>query len=215
MSKTVICLHASAANIEVINKAFHNSSFQLQHIVDAQLMKLIQQGASSQRLQQKIQSQLDDIVALNPDFILITCTNYIAVLDEVKWISDIPILKIDELLFEQLQSTQKPIKILFSNEATVAGTMKRLRAYCQQELDIEVIVVPEIFELYLAGDTLRHDQLLFNALQELDTFENTVVVAQLSMAKVAQIYSRLHKNEIINPITAVEQYLQHQQLENH
>ena len=81
--------------------------------------------------------------------------------------------------------------------------MARLKQTLPSKLDIEVIFIPEVFDWYLAGDKLRHDQKVLNTLLELDATQNILVVAQLSMANSANKYSKLSGNLALSPVTAL------------
>ncbi|MBO0992642.1 hypothetical protein IPU53_06360 [Bacillus sp. SD088] len=64
----------------------------------------------------------------------------------------IPIIEVDKPYFEYICHIQQPQIILFTNPATVKGTMERLRQYAdmhQKLLDIEVMVINDVFELLM------------------------------------------------------------------
>ena len=198
----MICLHAAESNIEIIQRSLSDSPIAIQHVVDTYLLKMI-------REQRPLNEQIDyafykimELIEQQPAFILITCTNYIVLLDQIEFETNIPILKIDELLFEQLKEVQAPIKMLFTNKQTIEGTMARLKQTISSELDIEVIFIPEVFDWYLAGDKRRHDQKVLSALLELNSSQSIIAVAQLSMAISADNYSNLTGNIALSPITA-------------
>lgn len=160
--------------------------------------------------QNKVKEQLEWIAQCNVDAILITCTNYIAILQEEKLSISVPIIKIDEPYFEFICNIQQPQTILFTNPATVNGTMERLNQYAynqQKSLDIEVMVINNTFELIMQG--LKHE---YN--QEISKFLNTITnenriisVAQLSMVDASQKVEYMTSKSIINPLDTLISFI--------
>lgn len=207
MRPRMICLHASEANVEIIDRETKELPFDIQHVVDTHLLSMIRTQQPRELQQAYVVEKLNELMLQEPALIFVTCTNYVVLLDELTISTPIPILKIDEMLFEQMKGITNPIKILFTNNETIPGTMKRLRQFISEDAELEVLHIPDVFEWYLAGETLKHDQKVLSTLLELDTYENTVVVAQLSMARIASIYSKLSGNQVLSPVTALKGYM--------
>ena len=206
MRPLIICLHAAESNVGIIEQSLADRSFEISHVVDTYLLKMIREQRPFNEQKEYAFSKIIALVEQQPAFILITCTNYIVLLDLIELETNIPILKIDELLFAQLKDVQKPIKMLFTNKQTIEGTMARLKQTLSAELDIEVIFIPEVFDWYLAGDTLRHDQKVLSTLLELDASQHIIAVAQLSMANSVERYSKLSGNVALSPLTAFKNW---------
>jgi hypothetical protein len=207
MRPLMICLHASESNIEIMERSLHGMPFDVRHVVDTHLLNIIREQKPLAEQKSYAKTKIMELVKQEPALILVTCTNYIVLLDQIAPFTNIPILKIDELLFEQLKGIQSPIKMLFTNKHTIDGTIARLKKYISTEIELEVVYIPDVFDWYLAGDKLGHDQKVLSTLLELDTYENTVVVAQLSMANIAEIYSKLSGDVVISPITAIKTFM--------
>lgn len=208
MQPLMICLHAANSNIEIIDRAIQGLPFRIQHEVDLTLIQLIRTKEPLEIQKAYVQRKLHDLLRDEPAFIFITCTNYVALLDQFKLTLPVPIVKIDEILFEQMKDIQTPIQMLFSNKETIPGTMKRLHQFIPTGLDIEIVQISDVFEWFLAGHKLEHDQKVLSKLLELATFEKTIIVAQLSMANVTEIYGKLSGNPVITPISALRSYMQ-------
>jgi aspartate/glutamate racemase len=121
--------------------------------------------------QNKVKEQIEWIAQCNVDAILITCTNYIAILQEEHLSISVPIIRIDEPYFEYISNITQPQTILFTNPATVNGTMDRLNQYAhnhQKSLDIEVIVINNTFELLMQGLKQEYNQ-------EISKFLNRII----------------------------------------
>lgn len=203
----MLCLHASQANTAVIDNALKHLPININHHVDEELIHMIRQGKSQEILRLRVLEQLHGLIDQQPDFILITCTNYIVLLEDISFECHIPVLKIDEVLFKQLDDIQEPLKIVFTNEATIQGTMGRLQRFCQKEHEIEIIFIEEVFKWYLAGDLVSHNQKVLDTLLTLDAASHTIAVAQLSLGYAAEMYNHSANKKVISPLGALEQYI--------
>ena len=112
IEKKLGCLHAHHSNIEYIEQAFgDNEDIELMHFVDHGVIQHVSKGSNGLAL--KVKEQIEWIISCDVDAILITCTNYIALLeDETLFDPSIPIIKIDEPYFESICSKQQPQFIL-------------------------------------------------------------------------------------------------------
>ena len=174
--KTIACLHAHHSNIDYIEQAFKQQSVQLQHFVDPGVMFHVQQS-QLEVAKKHVAAQLEWIASTKPDVLLVTCTNYIALIDEVV---SIPVVAIDVPFFEVLQKQQSPITLFFTNPHTVEGTMKRLKQFVSQPVDI--VIIREAFELLMAGNKEAYADVVMAALHNAPA---CAAVAQLSMVDAA------------------------------
>lgn len=139
------------------------------------------------------------------DAILITCTNYIALLNEEQLSLPMPIIKIDEPYFEQICQFQQPQMILFTNPATVEGTVKRLTAHVEKygTVDFEVIIIDDAFEFIMQGLGERYNQEIMNYLSQFKNENRRLSVAQLSMVEAARRYELQTGHTVLNPLHAL------------
>jgi aspartate/glutamate racemase len=206
LRKRLGCLHAHYSNIEYIANALSPFDIELIHFVDPALMYRITSDDNFQvsDAQNKVKEQIEWIAQCNVDAILITCTNYIAILQEDQLSISIPIIKIDEPYFDSICNIQQPQTILFTNPATVKGTMERLNDYAKnhkKSIDIEVIVINNTFELIMQGLKEEYNQEIFKFLNQIIKEENKIIsVAQLSMVEASQQVEYKTSKPIINPL---------------
>lgn len=207
--KKLGCLHAHYSNIEYIENALSSFNIELIHFVDPALMYRVtfDENFHHADAQNKVKEQIEWIAQCNVDAILITCTNYIAILQECQLSISVPIIKIDERFFKYICNIQQPQIILFTNPATVEGTMGRLYHYAksqQKSLDLEVIVIKNTFELLMSGQKEKYNQEISNFLNQMIKKEEKVIsVAQLSMVNAAQQIEHKTSNTIINPLNTL------------
>ncbi len=156
LRKRLGCLHAHYSNIEYIENALSPYDIELIHFVDPALMYRVTSDGKFQEsdAQNKVKEQIEWIAKCNVDAILITCTNYISILQEEQLSISVPIIKIDEPYFHYICNIQQLQTILFTNPATVEGTVERLKHYAdnhQKSINIEVIVINNTFDLIMRG----------------------------------------------------------------
>lgn len=159
--KKLACLHAHHSNIEYIDRALQSFGIEILHFVDPILSRILKKDCDFEKEQAR--SNLKDIIKYiaksDVDTLLLTCTDYITLLDE-NFKIDIPILKIDEPFFEMICHIEEPQTILFTNNRTVSGTMERLKQYARQNnksIQVKVEVIEGIFELIMQGRKEEHD----------------------------------------------------------
>ena len=186
------CLHMHHSNIPYIDGIVAPDHVELLHFVDPGLMRRIgsDAGFSSDRAGQQVRSQLDWMAGCGVDAILITCTNYIVMLPDEPLDLTIPVIKIDEPFFADLLYQPSPHLLLFTNPATVEGTMGRFHDYAHRaghQPSIETDVMPGTFELVMAGKTEEYAAAVTNQLRELVRSGRyaAISVGQLSMAESA------------------------------
>ncbi|MFL0583966.1 hypothetical protein ACH0B6_15430 [Solibacillus silvestris] len=205
LRKRLGCLHAHYSNIEYIENVLAPFNIELVHFVDPGLMNRLtsDQKFNEVDAQQKVKEQLEWIAQTNVDAILITCTNYIAILQDDQLSIPVPIIKLDEPFFDFICNIQQPHTLLFTNPATVEGTMERLRLFAdtyQKSLNIEVVVLNNMFDLIMQGRKKEYDQEVARMLEQLIYDNKIISVAQLSMVDAAQLVEAKTGRSITNPL---------------
>ena len=208
------CLHMHHSNIAYVDGIVDPERVETLHFVDPGLMRRIGGDAGFDRTQAgtQVRRQLDWMAACGLDAILITCTNYIAMLPDEPLDLTLPVIKIDEPFFAYLLGQPAPHLLLFTNPATVEGTMRRLRDYAGQmgqETDIEVEIIPGTFELVMAGRTEEYAAAVAGRLGELARSGRyqSISVGQLSMADAAQQVASETGVAIGNPLQPLREHL--------
>lgn len=221
LKKRLGCLHSHYSNIDYIEKALSSFDIELIHFVDPALIYRVttDQNFRGSDAQNKMKEQLDWIAKCHVDAILITCTNYIVLLEEAQIIS-IPIIKIDEPYFDYICNIQQPQIILFTNPATVKGTIARLNHYAnthQKSLDYEVIVIKDTFELIMQGRKEEYNLEVSMFLKKIiaENKMKVISVAQLSMVDAAQQVEYKTSKTIVNPLnTLISSLVNQLEIEN-
>lgn len=209
MKKRIGCLHAHYSNIAYIEDILHPFNVELTHFVDPGLMYRVTSDEHFQTLEAetRVKEQIEWIAKCNVDAILITCTNYIAILPENQLSLSVPLIKMDEPFFHHLCKIEQPQMIIFSNPATVSGTLERLQEHVKRQnksLDIETIVLENTFEILMQGKKEEYNREITNFLQKIVKNQKKVIsVAQLSMVSAAQQVEIQTAEKIINPLNTL------------
>ncbi len=211
------CLHMHHSNIAYIDGIVAPDRVEVLHFVDPGLMRRIGSDPSFTRDQAEAQvrRQLDWMASCGLDAILITCTNYIAMLADEPLDLMIPVIKIDEPFFADLLQQPSPHLLLFTNPATVEGTMRRFHEYADRaghQPSIEIEVMPGTFELVMAGKTEEYAAVVADQLRELvrsGRYE-AISVGQLSMAESALRIAAETGVSIGNPLDSLRLHLAHE-----
>lgn len=206
MGKKLGCLHAHYSNIDYIENALSAFDIELLHFVDPGLMHRINSDEKyiKSEARRKVKDQIEWIAECDVDAILITCTNYIAILEEDPISASVPIIKIDEPFFESICHTSQPQIVLFTNPATVKGTMERLNQYAidnQKPVNVEAIVIENTFELIMKGLKEEYNREISKFLNQIHIDKKKVIsVAQLSMVDASQQFESENSQPIMNPL---------------
>ena len=206
LKKRLGCLHAHYSNIEYIENALAPFNIELVHFVDPGLMDRLtsDQNFHEADAQLRVKEQIEWIAQSNIDAILITCTNYIAILQEDQLSISVPIIKLDEPFFDFVCTIQEPQTLIFTNPATVEGTMERLKYFADiyhKTLNIEIVVLDKTFELIMQGRKEEYNQEVSKILEQLINEDRVISVAQLSMVEAAQHVDAKTGSSITNPLT--------------
>ena len=211
------CLHMHHSNISYIDSIIAPESAELLHFVDPGLMHRIGSDPAFEggEAEQQVRRQLDWMAACGLDAILISCTNYIAMLPDDSLDLAIPVIKIDEPFFAYLLQQPSPHLLLFTNPATVEGTLRRFHDYASKEglqPDIEVEVIPRTFELVMAGKSEEYAAAVSDRLHDLARSGRyrAISVGQLSMVEAAARATAETGVPIGNPLQPLRDHLAQQ-----
>jgi hypothetical protein len=190
--KRLGCLHAHHSNIAYIDSIIPADTIETVHFVEPGLLRRLASdaGVAPDQAAQQVDRQLSWMASCDLDAILVTCTNYIATMDTSRDVN-IPVIKIDEPFFADLLQQEPPHLLLFSNPATVEGTMRRLQQFASahdRDLTVDVEVIPKTFILFMSGRTDEYTMAVASRLHECVRSDHyrSVSVGQLSMVEAAR-----------------------------
>ena len=216
MRKKIGVLHAHHSNIAPIEQALADMDVDLLHFVDPGLMCRVTSdfAFSDADAGAWVKRQVEWMAAAQVDGILLTCTTYTALLREEGLDVTVPIVKIDEPFFEVICRKEEPQLLLFSNPATVEGTMDRLSRYARRAgktPQVETRLIDQAFSLVMRGKKEAAHRVtvdyLDNLLESPADRSKPISVAQLSLFEAARDAGSRHGISIGEPLSPLAVYL--------
>ena len=159
------------------------------HVLDESLLQdLIRHGETS-GLVDRVVSHAQLAEKAGATAILFTCSSTSPAIDMARQAVDVPIVKIDDAMARQAASSGKRIGLVCTASSTVGPSSALIRAHAG-ELGREVEIVPVLDQdAYAAaqrGDRPEHDRIVRNAALGLTESCDVIVLAQASMAHLAE-----------------------------
>ena len=159
------------------------------HIVDESLLQTtIREGSLTKATARRLLGYFLSAQEAGAGLAMVTCSSLGAAVEWCRPFLDIPIYRVDEPMAEKairlgsrigvaatLQTTLTPTLDLIRDRATQAGEEKQITPY----------LCAGAFEALTAGDTARHDTLILEGIAQLIPQVDVIVLAQASMARVA------------------------------
>jgi hypothetical protein len=216
MKKRIACFHAHHSNIQHIEKALKPYWVELIHFVDPGLDRIKTDADFTDEIaQRKIHQTLEWISKCHVDAILITCTFFTAVMPQegIPGLT-IPIVKIDEPLFQEICQIDQPQILVFTNPNTVHGTMDQLHRfakYLDKSIHVEPILLPNTFELIMQGKQGEYIEQVAKGLTQIGVQhpDTNIFAAQLSMVPAAAQIQQQNGTRIGHPLDSLSRCLEH------
>ena len=125
---------------------------------------------------------------MGADVILNTCSSVGEVVPGARALFDVPVVRIDEPMVRQAVASARRIGVLATIPTTLGPTVRFLRAVAdaeQRTVEIAEDLAPGAYEALVAGRGDEHDRLLAEAALRLRGRSDVIVLAQGSMARIA------------------------------
>ena len=157
------------------------------HVVDESLIQelMASGGVMTPGLVRRLAAQAGLARDAGAEVILFTCSSTSPAVDYIRPLSDVPIIKIDDPLAERAVLTGERIGVLCTAKTTVLPSQNLIREHAARlgrKVDIRARLESEAFEAIMAGDKVRHDEMVIRAAIELSRECDVIVLAQASMA---------------------------------
>ena len=161
------------------------------HVVDEGLLKDIVAGGelTSERVS-RLASLASFAEASGAEVVMLTCSTVGPGVDTARESVEVPFLKVDEAMADRAVELGPHIGVIATLHTTLAPTsnLVRDRASAQdREVQVETVLCQGAFKALGAGDTDTHDRIVIENLKELMRRVDVVVLAQASMARVAEL----------------------------
>lgn len=189
--KTLGLIHTSATLVPVFQQlcSQYLPNVKVFNIVDDSLIKnVISCGELTPANARRVVNYVGSAEVAGADFILVTCSSIGAAVEAAAGLTGVPVLRVDQPMADKAVQTGKRIGVVATLSTTLQPTgdlVKRRAAVAGKTIELETVLCEGAFDALMSGDTATHDAMVAKALRELSGRTDVIVLAQASMARVA------------------------------
>ena len=159
-------------------------------IADELLLKrTVRDGATDDVTRARLRGHVAALADFGADAVLVTCSSVGALVDEISAGSVVPVLRVDRAMAEHAVALGSTVGVLATLPTTLVPTTALVEEAARAS-GRAVTVVPRLCEGAFAaldqGDGARHDAIVAAELGRLSSEVDVVVLAQASMARIAE-----------------------------
>jgi Asp/Glu/hydantoin racemase len=157
------------------------------HIVDETLLGITRRtGSLTPATRRRVLGYVESAAEAGADLVVVTCSSIGPAVDASADFLDVPVLRIDEAMADEAVRLGSRIGVV----ATLATTLDPTAELVERRANgkpVEVVrhLCDGAFDALAAGDRERHDELVRNGLRRVSGEVDVIVLAQASMARVA------------------------------
>jgi len=159
------------------------------HIADEILLKtVLAQGGLSPFIYRRVAENVVAAEEAGANLVQLTCSSISPCTDIAQRMVNIPVLKIDEPMVDRAISLGSRIGIAATTPTTLKPTTELVyeRArFCGKEVSVDSVLCTGAYAALFSGDLQTHDRIVRQHLADLMAHNDVVILAQASMARVA------------------------------
>ena len=190
MPETLTLIHTSPVLTPVFAALCkqHLPGVTIFHMVDE---SLIRDTIAHQELRKltirRLIGMIESAEAAGATAVMVTCSSIGPAAALAQKLFDIPVFRIDDAMAEKAVAVGRRIGVLATLRTTLDPTMALLAdkaAAADRSVEIAEGLCAKAFDAVLSGDTETHDRIVSDALLEMASKVDVIVLAQASMARV-------------------------------
>jgi len=159
------------------------------NIADDSLVKGIREaGSLTATIARRVAGYLESAELAGADYIMVTCSSIGPAVEAGAKLMGVPVLRVDQPMADKAVATGKKIGVVATLSTTLEPTadlIQRRAALAGKQVELTSRLVEGAFEALMSGDGATHDAKVATALKELSQQVDVIVLAQASMARVA------------------------------
>jgi Asp/Glu/hydantoin racemase len=189
--KTLGLIHTSATLVPMFQQLVSQylPAVKVFNIVDDSLIKnTIACGELTPSTARRVVNYVGSAEAAGADFILVTCSSIGAAVEAAAELTNVPVLRVDQPMADQAVRTGTRVGVIATLSTTLQPTsdlVKRRAAVAGKDIELHAVLCEGAFDALMSGDGAKHDEMVSKALRELSAKTDVIVLAQASMARVA------------------------------
>jgi len=159
------------------------------HIVDESLIKrALAAGGLTPALYRRLCEHVAGAEDAGADVVQVTCSSLTPAIEVAQRMVRVPVLSIDDPMAEHAVKSFKRIGVIATASSTLgpsADLVRRTAARLGRQAQVEAVLCEGAYDAFFAGDQARHDRIVREALAGLMRRVDAVLLAQVSMARIA------------------------------
>jgi Asp/Glu/hydantoin racemase len=192
VSKTLGLIHTSATLVpvfqEMIDRYLKGRDIQVFNIVDDSLIKnTIARNRLTPDTSRRVVDYVGSAEAAGADFILVTCSSIGSAVEASAALTKVPVLRVDQPMADKAVAMGTRIGVIATLPTTLEPTsdlVLRRAEKAGKTIELTSKLCEGAFEALMGGRSEIHDQMVAEALKELSTKVEVILLAQASMARV-------------------------------
>jgi Asp/Glu/hydantoin racemase len=188
--KTLGLVHTSATLVPVFQRLCREKlpGVDTFNIVDDSLIRdVIARGRLTGPVSRRVARQIRSAALARANLILVTCSSIGAAVEAAAAVSHVPVLRVDQPMADRAVALGRRIGVIATLSTTLEPTADLVRRRAAgAPVEIVSHLCAGAFEALMAGDAASHDAMVSAALVELAGRTDVIVLAQASMARVAE-----------------------------
>lgn len=161
------------------------------NVVDESLLKnTIRLGHLTPETTRRVLAQVLTAADGGADVVLVTCSSIGPAVDLARAAVAVPVIRVDEAMADEAVRLGRRIGVIATLRTTLEPTAELVRARAAlagAEVALTAHLCEGAFEALGRGDTATHDKLVLAGLRDLRDRVEVIVLAQASMARVAEM----------------------------
>lgn len=190
--KTLFLIHTINSFMDIIyNPHFkpfleQNPDLIIKNIMDDSLLSETRDhGEITNSVCSRILNYINSAELAGADLVMITCTSVNEAAKYARRFAKVPVFNIDEPTVKEALSIGKRIGVLATLPTSPKGIVRLINEYASEiGLSPEIVtkVADGAYDILVAGDRPKHDEMVIKALNELAKEVDVIVFAQISMS---------------------------------
>ena len=188
--RRVVFVHTVAGLVPVFQELAKGlpGDVKISNIVDESLLEdAITAGGLTRSVNRRVVDHILSAADSGAVAVLATCSSIGPAVEIASQLVEVPVLRIDEPMASAAIESGQRIGVLATVSSTLDPTVDLLRRRAQgfgKEVEVVPVLKDAAFTAMRSGDGARHDEIIREALMQLATDVDAIVLAQASMARV-------------------------------
>lgn len=173
-----------------LSKELLPDDVELIHVADELLLKVVlEQGGLSPFVYRRVADNVVSAEDAGADVVQLTCSSISPCADTAQMLVNIPVLKIDQPMVDRALSLGAKVGVAATAQTTLKPTTElvydRARHY-GKDVVVDSVLCEGAYAALFSGEIETHDRIVRQYLVDLMSRNDVVILAQASMARVAE-----------------------------